>query len=62
MDSDRGPLLIGAVLLFVAAKQTQFAPLFVVMLLYSLCYAATMPLVNAVLFAGTAGSRRLSAR
>ncbi len=45
---------IGAVLLFLAAKQTQFKPLLIVMLLYSLCYSATMPLVNAVLFAGTA--------
>jgi nucleoside transporter len=46
---------LGAVLLFVAAKQNSFPRLFVVMLLYSLCYAATLPLVNAVLFAGTAG-------
>ena len=46
--------LIGAVLLFIAAKQEQFKPLLIVMFLYSLCYAATLPLVNAVLFAGTA--------
>mgnify|MGYP000908883052 FL=1 len=45
--------LVGAVLLFVAAKQSRFAPLLVVMFLYSLCYAATMPLVNAVLFRET---------
>jgi len=45
--------LVGAVLLFVAAKQGRFAPLLVVMFLYSLCYAATMPLVNAVLFRET---------
>ncbi len=45
---------IGAILLFLAAKQTQFKPLLIIMLLYSLCFAATMPLVNAVLFAGTA--------
>ncbi len=44
---------VGAILLFVAAKQTDFKPLLIVMLLYSLCYSATMPLVNAVLFAGT---------
>jgi nucleoside transporter len=44
----------GAALLFMAAKQNAFKPLLVVMLLYSLCYAATLPLVNAVLFAGTA--------
>ncbi|NLX56429.1 MAG: nucleoside permease [Planctomycetaceae bacterium] len=45
--------LVGAVLLFVAAKQSRFAPLLVVMFLYSLCYAATMPLVNAALFRET---------
>ena len=43
--------LVGAVLLFVAAKQTKFVPMFVVMLLYSFCYAATMPLVNSLMFA-----------
>ena len=43
--------LIGAVLLFVAARQEKFTPLLIVMLGYSLCYAATLPLVNAVLFA-----------
>ena len=42
--------LIGAVLLFVAARQTAFKSLFVVMLFYSLCYAATMPLVNSLMF------------
>jgi len=42
--------LIGAVLLFAAARQSRFAPLFVVMLLYSLCFAATIPLVNALMF------------
>ncbi len=46
---------VGAVLLFLAAKQAEFKPLLIVMLLYSLCFAATMPLVNAVLFAGTGG-------
>ena len=46
-----GAHLIGAVLLFFAAKQDKFKPLLIVMLLYSMCYAATMPLVNAVLFA-----------
>ncbi len=40
----------GAVLLFVAVRQTRFAPLFVTMLLYSLCYALTMPLVNSLLY------------
>jgi len=43
--------LIGAVLLFIAAKQTRFAPLFIIMFLYSIFYAATLPIVNAVLFA-----------
>jgi MFS family permease len=42
--------LIGAVLLFLAVNQTTFWRLFGVMLCYSMCYAATMPLVNAVLF------------
>ncbi|MBE3096651.1 MAG: MFS transporter [Planctomycetes bacterium] len=43
--------LVGAVLLFAAARCEKFSPLFLVMMLYSLCYAATLPLVNAVLFA-----------
>jgi MFS family permease len=42
--------LVGAVLLFVAVRQTKFVPLFVTMLLYSLCYAATLPLVNSLMF------------
>jgi nucleoside transporter len=42
--------LVGAVLLFVAAREGRFRNLFVVMLCYSLCYAATLPLVNAVMF------------
>jgi nucleoside transporter len=42
--------LIGAVLLLVAAKRQTFGSLFVVMLCYSFCFAATMPLVNSVLF------------
>lgn len=45
-----GAHFVGAVLLFVAAKQDKFTPLLIVMFLYSLCYAATLPLVNAVLF------------
>lgn len=43
--------LAGAVLLFVASRTTKFRNLFLVMLLYSTCYAATLPLVNAALFA-----------
>jgi MFS family permease len=42
--------LIGALLLFVAAWKNKFGSLFVVILLYSLCYAATIPLVNALMF------------
>jgi nucleoside transporter len=45
--------LSGAVFIFLAAKQEKFLPLFITMLLYSLCYAATLPLANAVLFAST---------
>ena len=46
-----GAHLIGAVLLFIAARKTTFKSLFFIMILYCLCYAATLPLVNAVLFA-----------
>lgn len=45
-----GAHLLGAILLFVAARQTKFARLFVVMLLYSMCFGATIPLVNALMF------------
>ncbi len=47
--------LAGAVLLCLAAVQTRFTPLFIIMFLYSIFYAATLPLVNAVLFANVAG-------
>jgi nucleoside transporter len=46
--------LVGATLLFAAARQHTFRGMFLVMLGYSLCYAATLPLVNAVLFAHVA--------
>jgi MFS family permease len=46
--------LIGAALLIAAAVQTRFTALFIVMFLYSVFYAATLPLVNAVLFANVA--------
>jgi nucleoside transporter len=46
--------LIGAGLLFVAAREERFPRLFIVMLLYSTCYAATLPLVNSVLFSHVA--------
>ena len=42
--------LVGAVLLFAAARQQKFTNLFGVMLFYSLCYAATLPLVNSLMF------------
>ncbi len=41
---------LGAVLLFVAAKQSKFWGMFWTMLLYSVFYTATLPLVNKVLF------------
>ncbi|MBN2023088.1 MAG: MFS transporter [Pirellulales bacterium] len=41
---------VGAVLLLLAVTQRKFAGLFIVMLLYSACYGATIPLVNAVMF------------
>ena len=46
-----GAHLIGAVLLFLAARSTKFKSLFPVMLAYCFFYAGTLPLVNAVLFA-----------
>ncbi len=42
--------LVGAVLLFAAAFQRKFTGLFVAMLVYSLFYAGTMPLVNSLMF------------
>ncbi len=42
--------LVGTLLLFVAAWKRQFGALFVAMLLYALCYAGTIPLVNSVMF------------
>jgi len=42
--------LVGTVLLFIAAGKTSFKGLFVVMLFYSVFYAATLPLVNSVMF------------
>ncbi|HPS54146.1 MAG TPA: MFS transporter, partial [Sedimentisphaerales bacterium] len=42
---------VGAVLLFVSSKKEKFGPLFVTMMLYSLLYSATMPLVNSLMFA-----------
>jgi nucleoside transporter len=42
--------LIGAVLLFIAAWKSDFKSLFTVIFLYSLCFAATLPLVNSLMF------------
>jgi nucleoside transporter len=47
---------IGAVLLFIAAKQTKFWGMFWTMLAYSVFYTATLPLVNKVLFEHISGS------
>lgn len=41
---------VGAVLLFVAARLKKFPSLFLVMLVYSLLYGATIPLVNSLMF------------
>jgi MFS family permease len=45
-----GAHLVGALLLFIAAWKSKFGSLFVTMLLYSVCYAATLPLVNSLMF------------
>lgn len=45
-----GAHLVGALLLFVAAWKRKFGSLFGVMLLYALCYAGTIPLVNSLMF------------
>jgi hypothetical protein len=36
--------------MFIAVRKTTFKSLFVVMFLYSLCYAATLPLANSIMF------------
>lgn len=41
---------VGIVLLFAAARITTFKPLFLVMLIYSMLYGASLPLVNLVMF------------
>ncbi|MBN2137404.1 MAG: MFS transporter [Sedimentisphaerales bacterium] len=43
--------LVGAVLLFLVANKTTFKSIFGILLVYCLFYAATLPLVNAILFA-----------
>jgi len=42
--------LVGVLLLFVAGWRKEFKSVFTVILLYSLCYAATLPLVNTLMF------------
>ncbi len=42
--------LLGAVCMYLAVRQTKFKNLLVVMFLYSLCYCATLPLVNSLMF------------
>jgi nucleoside transporter len=41
---------LGALLLFAASRASKFKPLFLVMLGYSMLYAATLPLVNSLMF------------
>lgn len=42
--------ILGGILLFVAARKTNFGSLFAVMFMYSLFFAATIPLVNSLMF------------
>src|SRR5438876_1784169 len=42
--------LVGGVALFVAASQTQFVPLYVILLGYTLCYMPTLALTNSLSF------------
>ena len=50
--------LVGAAFMIAALYQRSFRGMFLAMLLYSLCYGATLPLVNAVLFAHVHAIRR----
>jgi nucleoside transporter len=45
-----GAHLVGFLLMFIAASRKDFKSLFTVIFLYSLCYAATLPLVNSLMF------------
>ena len=45
-----GAHLVGMLLLFIAAWKRKFGSLFLVMLLYALFFAATLPLVNSLMF------------
>ncbi|MBC8216913.1 MAG: MFS transporter [Planctomycetes bacterium] len=42
--------LLGAACMYLAVRQTKFKNLLVVMFCYSLCYCATLPLVNSLMF------------
>jgi len=42
--------IVGAVLMFVAVRKTTFKSLFIVMFFYCICFAATLPLVNSLMF------------
>ncbi len=42
--------LLGAVCMYLAVRQTKFKNLLIVMFCYSLCYCATLPLVNSLMF------------
>ena len=46
-----GTHLLGCVFLFAAARATRFWPLVILMGLYALCFAPTLPLVNSLSFA-----------
>lgn len=48
--------VVGAVLLYAAARQTQFKGMFLTMLGYTFFYAATLALVNAMVFRNVAGA------
>src|ERR1700682_2318624 len=41
---------LGGVLLWLASTQTAFGPLYIILLIYSLCYMPTMALTNALAF------------
>jgi len=45
-----GAHLVGTLLLFIAAWKRKFSSLFVTLLVYALFYAATLPLVNSLMF------------
>jgi len=51
--------LVGAVLLFAAARIRKFTPLFIVMLLYAMAYAATLPLANAMVLRHAASAPKV---